>query len=238
MQPFNHGVHPACDKAAALKSFTARRREISQVASSSRKHINHASQTIAIADLTVNGKMVYHLWIGPTDLINVSHHDVSQEWRGEGLTLVAWIGLVISSLADNFKNPDDRREQLVDEIDDNDFDWQIFWVAGFGFLTDSYNLFSTNVILPSLAFVYWTKDTATDHETNINAITLTGSLLGQLIFGYLSDRFGRRKLYGLELIIVIFGTLGLVQCSAGYSNASMSVLGLIMLWRFFVGIGR
>jgi hypothetical protein len=38
-------------------------------------------------------------------------------------------------------------------------------------------------------------------------------------------------------MIVIFGTLGLVQCSAGYNNASMSVLGLIMLWRFFVGVG-
>jgi MFS transporter, PHS family, inorganic phosphate transporter len=110
-------------------------------------------------------------------------------------------------------------------------------VAASGFFTDSYNLFATNVILPSLVFVYWTEDTSGDHETAINCITLAGSLLGQLIFGYLADRFGRRKLYGLELIVVIFGTLGMVQSSAGYNQQSMSILGWIMFWRFFVGLG-
>jgi MFS transporter, PHS family, inorganic phosphate transporter len=75
-----------------------------------------------------------------------------------------------------------------------------------------------------------------DHETAINAITLTGSLLGQLIFGFLTDKFGRKRLYGVELIVVIFGTIGFVQSSAGY-NFSMSILGWIMFWRFFVGLG-
>jgi PHS family inorganic phosphate transporter-like MFS transporter len=58
-------------------------------------------------------------------------------------------------------------------------------------------------------------------------------MLGQLIFGFLSDKYGRRKLYGLELIVVIFGTLGLVQSSAGF-NGSMDIIGWIMFWRFFV----
>lgn len=84
--------------------------------------------------------------------------------------------------------------------------------------------------------MYWNNDSLSDHETAINAITLTGSILGQLIFGYLADRYGRRKLYGLELLVVIFGTLGLVQSSAGY-NGSMSIQGWIMFWRFFVGLG-
>ena len=90
--------------------------------------------------------------------------------------------------------------------------------------------------LPSLAFVYWPNDVNSNHETEINAITLTGSLLGQLIFGFLADRYGRRKLYGLELIVVIFGTLGFVESSAGY-NGSMNIIGWIMFWRFFVGLG-
>jgi MFS transporter, PHS family, inorganic phosphate transporter len=67
---------------------------------------------------------------------------------------------------------------------------------------------------------------------------LTGSLVGQLIFGYLTDKFGRKRLYGVELIVVIFGTIGFVQCSAGYNNGSMSILGWIMFWRFFVGLGK
>lgn len=130
-----------------------------------------------------------------------------------------------------------KRDQICGDIDANGFDWQIWAVAGSGFFTDSYNLFATNVILPELVFVYWPNDTASDHETAINSITLAGSLLGQLIFGFLADRYGRRKLYGLELIVVIFGTLGLVQCSAGYNNQSMSILGWLMFWRFFVGLG-
>lgn len=131
----------------------------------------------------------------------------------------------------------DKRVQICDDIDDNSFDWQIWAVAGSGFFTDSYNLFATNVVLPSLAFVYWPNDPNTDHESAINLITLTGSLLGMLIFGFLADKYGRRKLYGLELIVVIFGTLGLVQSSGGYNNQSMNVLGWIMFWRFFVGLG-
>jgi PHS family inorganic phosphate transporter-like MFS transporter len=101
---------------------------------------------------------------------------------------------------------------------------------------DSYTLFTTNVIVPSLAYIYWSNDTAGDHEAMINAITLTGSLIGQLIFGYLADKYGRRKSYGFELIVVIFGTAGLVQCSSGY-NGSIDILGWIFFWRFFVALG-
>ncbi|KAG0648410.1 Inorganic phosphate transporter [Hyphodiscus hymeniophilus] len=136
------------------------------------------------------GRFIPRIWINPSDV--AAHHETNTN----------------------------KRDQICGDIDANGFDWQIWAVAGSGFFTDSYNLFATNVILPSLAFVYWTNDTNSDHETDINAVTLSGSLLGQLIFGFLADRFGRRKLYGLELIVVIFGTLG-----------------WIMFWRFFVGLG-
>lgn len=36
--------------------------------------------------------------------------------------------------------------------------------------------------------------------------TLFDSVLEMLIFGFLADIYGRRKLYGLELIVVIFRT--------------------------------
>ncbi|KFY60250.1 hypothetical protein V497_03740, partial [Pseudogymnoascus sp. VKM F-4516 (FW-969)] len=130
---------------------------------------------------------------------------------------------------------DDKREQICRDIDNNGFDWQIWAVAASGFFTDSYNLFATNVILPCLAFVYWPNDD-TGRESKINIVTLVGSCLGQLIFGFLADRYGRRKLYGFELIVVIFGTLGVAQSSAGY-NHSMSILSWMMFWRFFVGLG-
>jgi MFS transporter, PHS family, inorganic phosphate transporter len=110
------------------------------------------------------------------------------------------------------------------------------WVAGSGFFTESYNLFATNVILPSLAYVYWSTDNSGSHETQINIVTLTGSIVGQLVFGLLADLFGRRKLYGFELIFVIFGTVGLAGSATGYGN-SMDIMGWLIYYRFFVGIG-
>jgi hypothetical protein len=64
-------------------------------------------------------------------------------------------------------------------------------VASSGFFTDSYNLFATNVILPSPAFIYWYSDSlgkATDVESAINMVTLAGSL-GFCLYGRGISRF-------------------------------------------------
>ncbi len=92
-------------------------------------------------------------------------------------------------------------------------------------------------MLPALLFVYWTDESSTLPATWINIITLLGSFLGQILFGFLADRFGRKRLYGLELVIVIFSTIGVAQSSSGV-NGSMSVLGWLLTWRFFMGLGK
>jgi PHS family inorganic phosphate transporter-like MFS transporter len=97
-------------------------------------------------------------------------------------------------------------------------------------------LFATNVVLPCLSYIYWDGDFASNHETNINLVTLIGSIVGQLTFGVLADLLGRRKLYGFELIFVIFGTVGLAGCGSGFGN-SMSIMGWLVYYRFFIGIG-
>lgn len=131
---------------------------------------------------------------------------------------------------------DKARRYVCDKIDDHGFDWQVFFVSASGFFTDSYALFATNVILPSLAFIYWPNQTDGTPERNINIATLAGSLLGQLLFGFLADKFGRRRLYGLELVIVIFSTLGMAQASSGFYN-SMDILSWILFWRWLMGVG-
>jgi PHS family inorganic phosphate transporter-like MFS transporter len=137
----------------------------------------------------------------------------------------------------NFPQGDPRRgEQICDNIDERGFGWQIWLVAGSGFFTESYNLSATNVILPSLAYTYWNGDDFSDHESTINLVTLGGSIVGQLTFGLLADLLGRRKLYGFELIFVIFGTVGLAGCGTGFGN-SMSIMGWLIYYRFFVGVG-
>ena len=106
-------------------------------------------------------------------------------------------------------------------------------MASSGFFTDSYNLFAANVIVVMLDYIYWPDARSSNQELKINVPTLLGSLIGMLIFGVLSDVYGRRKLYGLELIVVIVGTLGIVEASTGY-DGSMDIMGWLIFWRFLV----
>jgi PHS family inorganic phosphate transporter-like MFS transporter len=121
-------------------------------------------------------------------------------------------------------------------------------VAASGFFTGSYNLFATNVIAPSLAYIYWNDAGDSHHERDINVVTLTGSLVGMLLFGHYADRYGRKTLYGWELVIVIVATIGMAQSSEGFRTCSdpnnynscrtsMSIYRWITFWRFVLGVG-
>ncbi|KAF2772345.1 MFS general substrate transporter [Teratosphaeria nubilosa] len=147
-----------------------------------------------------------------------------------------------AELAGHLQDPDEQLKQITKTIDDEGppLNWRVFLVAASGFLTDSYNLFASNVILPCLAFVYWEKHSQ-PKEITINAVTLAGSAVGCLVFGPFADRFGRQSLYGIELIIVVFSTIGMAQSAYGYrtdsGETSMSITSWLMAWRFVMGIG-
>ncbi|KAG6006315.1 hypothetical protein E4U43_000456 [Claviceps pusilla] len=126
------------------------------------------------------------------------------------------------------------RNQLRYELDLNSWNFRIWGVAASGFLTDSYNLFSTNVILASVAFVYYPHGGQWP-SLLVNLFTLLGSVLGQLLFGFLADYFGRTRLYGIELVLVIVSTIGVATSSRG--EGDLSFLGLFIWWRFVMGIG-
>ncbi|GJC86884.1 inorganic phosphate transporter PHO84 [Colletotrichum liriopes] len=123
------------------------------------------------------------------------------------------------------------RDQLRYELDLNSWNLRIWGVAASGFLTDSYNLFSTNVILASIAFVYWPSPGARWQGLLINFFTLLGSVIGQLLFGFLADFYGRTRLYGIELVLVIVSTIGVATSSYGFDD--MSFLGLF-IWTFMM----
>ncbi|KAG6216277.1 hypothetical protein E4U50_006133 [Claviceps purpurea] len=126
------------------------------------------------------------------------------------------------------------RKQLRYELDLNSWNFRIWVVAASGFLTDSYNLFSTNVILASVAFVYYPNGESWP-SLLINVFTLLGSVIGQLLFGFLADYYGRTRLYGIELVLVIVSTIGVATSSRGVGD--LSFLGLFIWWRFVMGIG-
>ena len=79
----------------------------------------------------------------------------------------------------------------------------------------------------------------------IDLLTLIGAIIGMLAGGHLADRAGRKRLYGLELAILIVATLGVVQASEGYIiqnengtyQHSMDMYAWVAWWRTLLGIG-
>lgn len=121
-----------------------------------------------------------------------------------------------------------------------------------GFFTSSYLLFVSNFALPMLGFVYWHDATKSTRETAFNNVTIAGCIVGMVFFGVCADIFGRRKMYGVEIITVMIGTTGVVISSAGYvpleranhkdpvdfrSFGSMNIEPWLLFWRFLSGLG-
>lgn len=90
--------------------------------------------------------------------------------------------------------------------------------------------------LPMISYVYWRDNTSSLRLTCINIATLGGTLLGQVAFGFLADKNGRKKMYGVELVLLITATLGVVMSSTGV-DGSMNVFAWLIWWRICVGIG-
>jgi PHS family inorganic phosphate transporter-like MFS transporter len=110
-------------------------------------------------------------------------------------------------------------------------------VAGTGFFTDSYDIFCVSLLTIMLGIVYKhdNKGTlTTQQDTAIKLATSAGTVIGQFGFGTLADIVGRKKMYGLELILIIVATLAQSLVGPGPGT---SVVGLIIFWRVLMGIG-
>lgn len=78
------------------------------------------------------------------------------------------------------------------------------------------------MILASISFVYFPGEKWPG--LIINLFTLLGSVIGQLLFGFLADWQGRTRLYGIELVLVIVSTVGVATSSYGYGDMSYLAL--------------
>ncbi|KIV77748.1 hypothetical protein PV11_09529 [Exophiala sideris] len=151
-------------------------------------------------------------------------------WRGR---------LYATDRARDFDHERDRHvrvRQIYETIDRQNFQWVVVLVAGVGFLVDGFSLFAGNIALPMIAYVYWHDDPSSFRLTCINIATLAGTLMGQVSFGFMADKNGRKKMYGAELVLLIGSTLGVVMSSTG-TNGSMSIYAWLIWWRIMVGIG-
>lgn len=131
----------------------------------------------------------------------------------------------------------ERRRLALAEIDKAPFGWyhvRAIVVAGIGFFTDAYDIFAINMVTVMLGIVYFGGNIPEHNDTAIKVATSCGTVVGQLGFGWLADVIGRKKIYGVELIIIIFTTLAQALSS---QSASISITGILVFWRVLMGIG-
>ncbi|CAO2658579.1 Nn.00g063020.m01.CDS01 [Neocucurbitaria sp. VM-36] len=140
----------------------------------------------------------------------------------------------------HIEDPNERRRLALAEIDKAPFGWyhiRAILVAGTGFFTDSYDIFCVSLLTIMLGIVYKHDNKGaltTPQDTAIKLSTSAGTVIGQVGFGALADIVGRKKMYGLELILIIIATLAQSLVGPGPGT---SVVGLIIFWRVLMGIG-
>ncbi|WWC99594.1 phosphate:H+ symporter [Kwoniella sp. B9012] len=132
----------------------------------------------------------------------------------------------------------ERRRAALAEIDEAKFSWfhaKACIVAGVGFFTDAYDIFSISIAATMIGYVYHSGGSnTTNQDLGIKVAHSIGTFFGQLLFGWLADHVGRKRMYGIELMIIIVGTLG--QAVAGHA-AGISIYGVMIMWRFIMGMG-
>lgn len=86
-----------------------------------------------------------------------------------------------------------------------------------------------------LGYVYG-KDQVlnTSQDLGVKVATPVGTVFGQLLFGWLADVLGRKRMYGIELMIIILGSFG--QAVAGEAR-TVNILAVVILWRSVMGVG-
>jgi len=73
-----------------------------------------------------------------------------------------------------------------------------------------------------------------NQDLGVKVATPCGTLIGQLVFGWLADRVGRKRMYGVELMIIVVATFG--QALSGNAPA-LKIIGALVVWRFIMGVG-
>lgn len=117
------------------------------------------------------------------------------------------------------------QKQIQKNVKINKQNVRMIFTAGIGFFTDAYDLFIIGVVTAILAPIW--------HLSMIQVAVLNGAALasaafGAIFFGVLSDRFGRKKMYGIEILVLFVGAL--------LASLSPSFVWLLIA-RLIVGFG-
>lgn len=103
--------------------------------------------------------------------------------------------------------------------------WKIMFISGMGFFTDAYDLFIIGVVMAMLKPLWHVGKL---EESLVESTALLASAFGALLFGRVADMLGRKRIYGLEVLVLAVGAVG-----CAFSPNIWWLIGL----RFILGVG-
>uniref|UniRef100_A0A453MCU5 H(+)/Pi cotransporter n=1 Tax=Aegilops tauschii subsp. strangulata TaxID=200361 RepID=A0A453MCU5_AEGTS len=134
--------------------------------------------------------------------------------------------------------------QVLSALDAAKTQWYHFTaivVAGMGFFTDAYDLFCISLVTKLLGRIYYTDLSKPDPGTlppgvaaAVNGVAFCGTLAGQLFFGWLGDKMGRKSVYGMTLILMVICSIG---SGLSFAHTPKSVMATLCFFRFWLGFG-
>lgn len=103
--------------------------------------------------------------------------------------------------------------------------WKIMFISGMGFFTDAYDLFIIGVVM-TLVKPIWHIGKV--EESLVDSTALLAAALGALLFGRVADMLGRKRIYGVEVLVLAAGAI-----SCAFAPNIWWLIGL----RFILGLG-
>ncbi|KAF0900855.1 hypothetical protein E2562_035490 [Oryza meyeriana var. granulata] len=135
-------------------------------------------------------------------------------------------------------------EQVLHSLDVAKTQWYHFTaivVAGMGFFTDAYDLFCISLVTKLLGRIYYRLDgsptpgTLPPHvSASVNGVAFVGTLSGQLFFGWLGDKLGRKRVYGMTLMLMVLCS---IASALSFGHTPTSVMATLCFFRFWLGFG-
>ncbi|KAK4441592.1 Inorganic phosphate transporter 1-4 [Sesamum alatum] len=114
-------------------------------------------------------------------------------------------------------------------------------IAGMGFFTDAYDLFCISLVTKMLGRIYYHVDGSPKPGTlppnvsaAVNGVALCGTLAGQLFFGWLGDKMGRKKVYGVTLMLMCICS---IASGLSFGRDAKAVMATLCFFRFWLGFG-
>lgn len=114
-------------------------------------------------------------------------------------------------------------------------------IAGMGFFTDAYDLFCISLVTKLLGRIYYHVDGSSkpgslppNVSAAVNGVAFCGTLAGQLFFGWLGDKMGRKKVYGMTLMLMCICS---IASGLSFGREPKTVLTTLCFFRFWLGFG-